>query len=89
MRPRRLRAAQGAFGLIGRHGTAFPRGRAVLDQFYADQQPLAAHVTDHLLAHHAAQPVGQVGSGRGRAVGEAFGLARISILRKATAAATG
>jgi hypothetical protein len=32
-------------------------GRTVLDQFYADQQPLAAHVADDLMAHRAAQPV--------------------------------
>jgi hypothetical protein len=48
--------------------------RAVLDQFYGDQQPLAAHVADDLVAHQAAQPVDQVGAGRGRAVGEAFAL---------------
>jgi hypothetical protein len=39
-----------------------------------DQQPLAAHVADDLVAHQAAQPVDQVGAGRGRAVGEAFGI---------------
>ena len=29
-------------------------GRAVLDQFYADQEPLAAHVAEDLVAHQAA-----------------------------------